>query len=117
HPASGTRSSTKYGCDIQRAGSNARKRREADGILVHRVDLWRTGNISDAGTRALPGADILVRRLEARCGGHDPGLLRGLWIPGLYLSFCFDSWRAVHARPRLRLLSISERRSDAAARA
>ena len=39
--------------------------------------------------------------------GHDPGLLRGLRLPGLHLPLRLDPRRALHARPRVRLLPAS----------
>ena len=51
-----------------------------------------------------PDPDVALRRLEAGRRGADSGLLRGLRLPGLHLPLRLDPRRALHARPRLRLL-------------
>ena len=89
---------------LQRARGDARQRRPADRVLVDRLDLRRAGGLSDARRRAVPGADLALRRLEAGGRGADPGLLRGLRLPGLHLPLRVDPRRALHPRPRLRLL-------------
>ena len=64
----------------------------------------------------LPGPDIALRRLQARRRRADRGLLRGLRLPGLHLPLRVDPGRALHPRPRVRLLPAAARRSDAACR-
>ena len=56
---------------VQRARGDARQRRQADRVLLDRLDLRRGRRVPDAGGRAVPGADVALRRVEARRRGAD----------------------------------------------
>ena len=57
----------------------------------------------------VPGADVALRRLEARGRGADPGLRARVRLHGGRLPLRLDPRRALHARPRLRLLPRAAR--------
>ncbi len=90
--------------DVQRPRSDAGQRRSPDRVCLDRIDLRRSHSDPDTGERAVPGADVSLRRLEARGRGTDPGVLRGLWLSGVDLPVRVDPRRALHPRTRLRLL-------------
>ena len=53
----------------------------------------------------VPGADLALRRLQARGRGADPApTAHGFGFTGVRLPLRLDPRRALHARPRLRLL-------------
>ena len=85
---------------------------------VRRIAFSSTGSIYGEPTvfptpedAPVPDADVALRRLEARRRGPDPGLLRGLRLPGLHLPLRLDPRRALHARPCLRFLQAAPRRT------
>ncbi len=104
---------TEHHRDVQRPRSDACKRRSPHRVCIDRIDLRRGHSHPHAGERAVPGADITLRRLEACRRGTDPGLLRGLWLSGVDLPVRVDSGRTLYSRPRLRFLQELEGRSDA----
>ena len=63
---------------LQRARGDARQRHQADRLLLDRLGLRRGDRLPDAGGRAVPGADVALRRLQAGRRGADRGVLRGL---------------------------------------
>ena len=109
-PAQGPRA--EHDRDLQRAGGDARQRRAAHRVLLDRLDLRRAERLPDAGGRAVPGADVALRRLEAGRRGADPGLLRtGFGFQGYIFRFVsilgerythghvFDFYRKLRGRP------------------
>ena len=68
-------------------------------------------DLSDTGARCLPGTDIALRRVQASRRGADCGLLRRVWLPGLYLPLRLDPGRALHPWPCLRFLPQAAGRS------
>ena len=97
--------------DVQRARSDARKRLQANWLLIDRIDLRRAGDLPDARGRAVPDADVALWRVETSGRRHDSGVLRRIWISGLHLSLRIDTRRALHPRPRLRFLQEAQRGS------
>lgn len=73
--------------------------------------------IAFSSTGAVPGANVLVRGVQGGVREPDPGILRGVRVPGIYFPVCLDPWRALHSRARLRFLQEAARRSFAPARA
>ena len=81
------------------------------GNGIRRIAFSSTGSVygepsdlPDARGRAVPGADLALRRVEARRRRADHRLLRGLRHAGVDLPLRLDPRRALHARPRLRFL-------------
>ena len=107
HRAPAQRPRAEHHRHVQRARGDARQRRQADRVLLDRLDLRRAEGLPDAGGRAVPGPDVALRRVQAGRRGADRGLLRGLRLPGLHLPLRLDPRRALHPRPRLRLLPAS----------
>ena len=71
----------------------------------------------DARGLPLPGADLALRRVEARGRGDDPGLLRGIRLQRHDAALRLDHGRALHPRPPLRLLARAAREPGVAPRA
>ena len=74
HPAEGSRA--EHDRHLQRARGHARQRHQADRLLLHRLGLRRGARLPHARRRAVPGADLALRRLQAGRRGADRGLLR-----------------------------------------
>ena len=84
-----------------------------------RIAFSSTGSIygepdglPDARGRAVPDPDLALRRLQAGRRGADRGVLRGVRLPGAHLPLRLGPRRAVHPRPRLRLLQEAAGRPD-----
>ena len=84
-------------------------RGEPDRVLLDGLGVRRTGGLPDPRGRALPGPDLALCGLEARGRGPDRGLRRRVWLHRADLPLCLDPRRALHARPRVRLLPRAQR--------
>ncbi len=75
-----------------------------DRVLLDRLGLRRARGVPDARGRAVPGPDLALRGVQARRRGADRRLRHGFGFTGLDLPLRLDPRRALHARPRDRLL-------------
>ena len=107
HRASAEGPRAEHDRDLQRARGDARERDQADRVFVAPDRSTASPRVSDAGGRAVSRPDLALRRVEARRRRADRGLLRGLRLRGLHLPLRVDPRRALHARPRLRLLQAA----------
>ena len=100
----------------QRARGDAGRRRVEDRVLLDRLGLRRAGGVPHARGRAVPAPDLAVRRLEAGRRGHDRRVRPRLRVhrPGVQVRL--DPGRALHPRPRVRLLLRAQARPAPAAR-
>ena len=98
------RSRAEHDRHLRRAGGDARRRRHTHRVRLHRLGLRGARGVPHARDVPVPGADVALRRLEARGGRADPGLRARVRLRGDRLSLRLDPRRALHARARLRLL-------------
>ena len=118
HRASAQGPRAEHHRDLQRARGDARRTASSASRFSSTGSVYgEADGLPDAGRRAVPRADVALRRVEAGRRGADRGLLRAASASGLHLPLRLDPRRALHARPRLRLLQEPAPRSDAAARA
>ena len=68
------RSRAEHDRHLRRARGDARRRRHAHRVLLHRLGLRRARGVPHARDVPVPGADVALRRLEARGRRADPGL-------------------------------------------
>ena len=92
------------------ATSNVLEAMRAHGVT--RIAFSSTGSVygepevfPDARGRAVPDPDLALRSVQARRRGSDQRLRRRLRLHRADLPLRLDSRRALHARPRVRLLS------------
>ena len=68
------RSRAEHHRHLRRARGDARRGRHTHRLLLHRLGLRRAGGVPHARDVPVPGADLALRRLEARGGRAHPGL-------------------------------------------